>query len=113
MVVVGIVAAGIASRVVHTGLPLIDKYLGDAFYAAMFFVIFRRRETSTRSGWLAMGVVTAMELFQLTGIPLAMAASDSLPVRLLARLLGTEFSWADLAAYVVGITAAWIAAVRG
>ncbi len=107
-----VIALGIGSRLVHTGLPLIDKYLGDALYAVMFFVIFRLRETPAKAGWLAMGMVTAMELFQLTGIPLAMSGSDSLPVRLVARLLGTEFSIADLAAYVVGIAAARIASAK-
>jgi hypothetical protein len=33
-VLLGIVAAGLASRLIHTGAPLIDKYLGDALYAA-------------------------------------------------------------------------------
>lgn len=33
--IVGIVAMGILSRVVHTGLPVFDKYVGDALYAAM------------------------------------------------------------------------------
>ncbi len=103
---------GIATRLIHTGLPLIDKYLGDALYAVMFFVIFRRWESPTRAAWFAMAVVTAMELFQLTGIPLAMVGSDSLPVRLTARLLGTEFAFADLAAYVVGIVSARIVSAR-
>ena len=36
-----IVAAGLLSRVAHTGFRLFDKYLGDALYAAMVYVIFR------------------------------------------------------------------------
>ena len=32
--IVGIIAMGILSRVVHTGFAVFDKYLGDALYAA-------------------------------------------------------------------------------
>ena len=32
---------GILSRVVHTGLVVFDKYLGDALYAAMVYTILR------------------------------------------------------------------------
>jgi hypothetical protein len=106
------IAIGIGSRLIHTGLPLIDKYLGDALYAVMFFVIFRLRATPAMAGWLAMAVVTGLELFQLTGIPMRMSGSDSLPVRLLARLLGTEFNFADFAAYVVGIVGARLASTK-
>ena len=38
---VGIIAAGILSRVVHTGFAVFDKYLGDALYAAMVYAILR------------------------------------------------------------------------
>ena len=37
----GIIAVGILSRVVHTGLLVFDKYLGDALYAAMVYTILR------------------------------------------------------------------------
>ncbi|MDP9169271.1 MAG: hypothetical protein M3N54_01525 [Acidobacteriota bacterium] len=37
--IAGIAAAGIVSRVVHTGLRVFDKYLGDALYAAMVYAI--------------------------------------------------------------------------
>ena len=42
----GIVGIGILSRMAHTGWILLDKYLGDALYAAMIYAIvrlFRRR----------------------------------------------------------------------
>jgi hypothetical protein len=39
--IVGIIALGILSRVVHTGFSVFDKYLGDALYAAMVYGILR------------------------------------------------------------------------
>src|SRR5438105_3468878 len=38
---VGIITVGTLSRVVHTGLVVFDKYLGDALYAAMVYTILR------------------------------------------------------------------------
>ena len=97
----GIIALGILSRVVHTGLALFDKYLGDALYAAMVYVILWLfwRPTALR----AMALMTTIELFQLTLIPAHMLASRHLIVRICARLIGTQFSMLDLLAYAVGI----------
>jgi hypothetical protein len=47
--------------------------------------------------------MTAIELFQLTGIASEMLRNSSLTARLCARLLGTQFSVLDLLAYAVGI----------
>jgi len=98
-----IIAAGILSRVYHTGFFLIDKYLGDALYAAMVYVLFRLTSCVTRVALWSAVTMTTLELFQLTLIPAAMLHSASLPVRLCARLLGTQFSVFDLLAYAVGI----------
>ena len=48
----GIIAVGILSRVVHTGLLVFDKYLGDALYAAMVYAILRL-------SWMAAGTCAA------------------------------------------------------
>ena len=82
--IIGIIALGILSRVVHTGLAVFDKYLGDALYAAMV-------------------VMSAIELFQLTLIPARMLASENWITRICARLMGLQFSFLDLLAYGVGI----------
>jgi hypothetical protein len=103
---VAIIVAGIASRVVHSGSALIDKYLGDALYAAMAYVIFRlvvRSWPVVRVATLALAAMTAIELFQLTLIPARLLSSGSLVIRIAARLMGTEFSFLDLLAYAVGI----------
>ena len=102
-----VVAAGIGSRMVHSGWVLVDKYLGDALYAVMFYVLIRlaTRAPAWRVAVAAMAVMTAIEFFQLTMIPARMAASDSFVFHVTGRLLGTEFSLKDLAAYAVGILA--------
>jgi hypothetical protein len=102
---VGIIAAGILSRVVHTGFVIFDKYLGDALYAAMVYVILRLLWPAkpTQVAISAMIIMTFVELFQLTMIPANMLASRHFLVRICARLMGTEFSFLDLLAYAVGI----------
>src|SRR6476619_1289838 len=91
--VMGIIAIGILSRVVHTGLVIFDKYLGDALYATMVYGILRLLWRAATSAVCAM----------LTMIPAHMLASHHLMTRICARLMGVEFSFLDLLAYVVGI----------
>src|SRR5205823_14883065 len=94
---------GTMSRVVHTGLAVFDKYLGDALYAAMVYGMLRLLSRAAASAAGAMIVMTAIELFQLTMIPAHMLASDHLMTRICARLMGVEFSFLDLLAYGLGI----------
>src|SRR5580658_9262479 len=101
--ILGIIAMGIASRVVHTGLAVFDKYLGDALYAAMVYGILRLFSRAAASAVCAMVVMTAIESFQLTMIPAHMLSSAHLMARICARLMGVEFSFLDLLAYGVGI----------
>ncbi len=100
-----VVGLGILSRVVHTGWIVFDKYLGDALYAVMIYLILRVL------GWRkaavpAMAIMTLIEVFQLTLIPRHLLGSAYWVVRMTARLMGTEFSFLDLAAYGVGIVLA-------
>lgn len=96
-------SAGILTRVFHTGFAIVDKYLGDALYAAMVYVILRLLWRDAAIALWAMAAMTAIELFQLTRIPAHLLASDQPLVQLSARLMGTEFSLLDLLAYAVGI----------
>ena len=98
-----IVSAGLLSRVAHTGFLLFDKYLGDALYSAMVYVLFRLTGRIARVTVWAAAAMTAIEFFQMTGIPAGMFRSGHAAVRACARLLGTEFSVFDLLAYAVGI----------
>lgn len=98
--------AGLGSRLIHSGMPLLDKYLGDALYAVMFYLLLALIRLTTpplRRAGLAMLIMTTLELFQLTAIPLALTQSGHLLLRICGRLLGTTFSWLDLAAYLAGI----------
>ncbi len=101
--IVGIIALGILSRVVHTGFVVFDKYLGDALYAMMVYAILRLSLKAAASAVCAMVVMTAIELFQLTMIPAHMLESEHWITRICARLMGVQFSFLDLLAYGVGI----------
>ena len=102
--ILGIIAMGIVSRVVHTGLAVFDKYLGDALYATMVYGILRLLSRAAASAAVcAMVVMTVIDLFQLTMIPAHMLSSEHLMTRICARLMGVEFSLLDLLAYGVGI----------
>lgn len=97
------VATGLLSRSVHTGFRLFDKYLGDALYAAMVYIFLKLTGRVKRvTPWTVM-FMTAIELFQLTGIAAGLLRSQYVFARLFARLLGTEFSVFDLLSYMVGI----------
>lgn len=100
-----VVAAGLGSRAGETGFRLIDKYLGDALYGAMVYVLLRLTGRVTRIGGTAAAIMVAIECFQCTGTPAAMAASGNLALWIAGRLLGTAFSLLDLAAYAIGILA--------
>ena len=104
-----IITAGLLSRTAHTGSRLFDKYLGDALYAAMVYVLFRLTGRIESVTLWTVAAMTTIELFQLTQIPAGMVRSAHLAIRLGGRLLGTEFSVLDLLAYAAGI--ACIAAV--
>lgn len=103
-----IIVAGLLSRAVHTGWPIFDKYLGDALYAAMIHEIVRVTAKPSRGlcAVIAMAIIVAIECFQLTLIPARLAGSSEILFRAVGRLLGTQFSWFDMAAYAIGISAA-------
>ena len=105
-----IIGLGIASRLVQTGWIILDKYAGDALYAAMVYVLISLvwRTGALRKAMLAMLIMTALEVFQLTMIPAHLLASGNLATRIVVRLLGTEFSFRDLLAYAVGILGVFI-----
>ena len=79
--------AGLLSRSVHTGWILFDKYLGDALYAVMVYLVLglTRRMPAGRTALFAMGVMTAIEVFQLTLIPARLLRIEYLLVRMAER----------------------------
>jgi Protein of unknown function (DUF2809) len=104
-----IIAMGILSRVVHTGLVLFDKYLGDALYATMVYAITRLFWRRAAAAVSTIVIMTIIELFQLTMIPARMLGSEYWIARTTARLMGTQFSFLDLLAYAVGIVCIYLA----
>jgi hypothetical protein len=109
----GVIATGILSRVVHTGLIVFDKYIGDALYAVMVYTILRLMRRSAPVVLPAAAVMLGLELFQLTMIPANMLGSEHFMIRIGARLVGTQFSGLDLLAYGVGIGCVYLADSTG
>lgn len=103
---ISVIALGVGSRRLEFESPLLNKYLGDALYAVMFYLflslIWERGRPLLKAAlvWLLM---VSIELFQLTGIPLKLRREESVLARSASILLGTEFSWLDLLAYLAGI----------
>lgn len=100
-------AVGLVSRLLPIGVILWDKYVGDAVYAAAFYLvvslIWRDWPIATKVLITTIYVV-AIEVFQLTPVPTQLGQSRQIVVKLFAYIvLGSKFSWWDLLAYGVGI----------
>jgi hypothetical protein len=93
---------------IPTGFVLFDKYLGDLLYAVMIYAILRLWWTSGLAAVWSLAIMLAVELFQLTLIAAEMLQSEHWIVRIMARLMGTHFSYLDLLTYVVGISCIYI-----
>ncbi len=97
------VALGLLSRLRPLGWYVYDKSLGDVLYAvaaylALALLFFRRRPAAVAPPALALCL--AIEFFQGTGIPGRYARFAAV-----RWLLGTTFSWHDVACYSVGVAA--------
>lgn len=106
------IVGGALSRMLHSGVPLLDKYLGDALYAVLVYLLLRALQPGRRpllAALVALALMAAIESFQLTGIPAIMAHSGNFILRLAAIALGTGFHWYDLLAYAIGIMSAALA----
>lgn len=105
-----IIALGIVSRTLPLGHQLWDKYLGDSLYAAMVYSLLRLFTKANPESLLvtSSAIMLAIEAFQVTGIPASMLARPESGTRIVARLLGTHFSFLDLFAYLAGIVCTWL-----
>ncbi|MFC8683407.1 DUF2809 domain-containing protein [Microbacterium ureisolvens] len=104
LLLLSIIAAGL---VVHTTLPdtPASDIAGDALYAIAAYlavVIIAPRAPALAAGGIAAAWCMAVELFQLTGLPLEWGAVFS-PVML---VLGTVFDPRDLVVYVATVAVA-------
>lgn len=85
---------------------ILNKYLGDALYAVLFYLIISIIVSNIHSvarGGLAFTIMIMLELFQLTQIPHALSQNKYIVARFIAIMLGAVFSWLDIFAYLVGI----------
>ena len=111
LLILATILLGILSRLVTTGVVLWDKYLGDALYAILVYLLLSlgRWRSPGRKALVALLIMVAIESFQLTGIPYQLSQRAAWLPRLVAIVLGTHFAWGDLWAYLVGIgVARWI-----
>ena len=103
-----VIIIGIGSRIFHMGFSFLDKYLGDALYAIMVYLIISilwAGGTPLLKSCAVAVIMVIIETFQLTQIPLLFSRSDNIVLNMIAILLGTVFSWLDLLAYLIGILA--------
>lgn len=105
LLILATILLGIGSRLVTTGFVLFDKYLGDALYAILVYLLLSL--VPWRALWgkalAAMLLMVAIECFQLTQIPYQLSLRAHWLPKLIAIVLGTHFSPYDLWAYGVGI----------
>jgi hypothetical protein len=101
---VAVVALGLTSRLRPIGLPLYDKWLGDALYAVAAYLVLALvfpRWPRRRLAVVALLLCIAVEFFKLTGIPARYV--HVAPVR---WLLGAQFAWGDIGCYFIGVVGA-------
>jgi hypothetical protein len=95
------IALDLLSRLRPVGWPLYDKSLGDVLYAVAAYLglalLLPGRRPRTVAA-LALAWCLAVESFQATGIPARLAHLPGVP-----WLLGTTFSWHDIACYCIGV----------
>lgn len=114
-----LVAAGLAmvtvlaGLVVHFAVPrgVASDVFGDALYAILLYLIVVFLAPRTRPAFVALAagsLCVAIELFQLTGIPAAWAATFP-PI---ALVLGTGFDARDIVIYLVAVAGAGFADSR-
>lgn len=109
--ILAVVLVGSASRLFPIGVLLWDKYLGDALYAVLFYLllslVWKAGKPLAKAG-ISFVFVLAVETFQLTHIPLRLSASPNLVLKALSIVLGTTFAWWDIIAYMAGIVGVYL-----
>ncbi len=100
------VAAGLGVRSAATGV--FAEYAGDALYTVLIHtlvVLLVPRLRPKAAAGIALGFSCAVEMFQLTGVPAALASHSTLA----PLVLGTSFNAPDLLWYAVGAGVGWAA----
>lgn len=104
LLILATILVGILSRLITTGVVFFDKYLGDALYAILVYLLLSlvRWRSLEYKALVALLLMVAIECFQITGFPYQLSLQTQWLPRLLAIALGTHFAWYDLVAYAVG-----------
>jgi Protein of unknown function (DUF2809) len=92
---------GLASRAVHVGWSVWDKSIGDVLYASAAYFVLAIAVPRARPVVVCVAAFAfsfAIELFQLTGVPIALYERH----RWVRLFLGTSFAWHDVACYAIG-----------
>lgn len=88
------------------GVRMIEAYIAtDALYTVLVYLLVALAWPRLRPWWpaaIAFGFSSAVEFFQLTGIPAELA--ERMPV--VSLVLGERFGWLDIASYACGALAA-------
>jgi hypothetical protein len=103
----GVVAAGVASRTVMAGVPLVGKELGGVLWAAMFYliaVLILPGLSPAAAATVAFAAAAGTEFSQLYKAPWIDGLRST---RGGGLLLGHAFAWKDIACYGVGAAAGW------
>ncbi|MBI1203359.1 MAG: DUF2809 domain-containing protein [Rhodopseudomonas sp.] len=107
-----IIAAGLLTRRPELGLPwIVAKYSGAVLWGAMVFFAVATLCPALRLSRIALSaavIAAGVEFSQALHVDWLDAFRHTTFGRL---LLGVTFAWADIAAYWVGVAAAWGAAV--
>ena len=110
LLIAGVIIIGILPRVFQTGSVLLDKYLGDALYAILFYLLvglaWPKGNPLQKMILTVLGMLI-IESFQLTGLPLQWRLSSNRLLNFISIVLGTGFSWLDIVAYLAGIVIIW------
>lgn len=101
---IAVIALGLASRKYPFLFPaILGKYPGDALWALMVFLgwaFLRPRASTLHLATVALAISFLVEFSQLYQVPWLNAIRSTTMGHL---VLGSRFSWPDLAAYVVGV----------
>jgi hypothetical protein len=94
------IALGLLSRLYPIGWKPWDKSLGDVLYAVAAYLALAlvSRKPVAFVAPVALAFCLAVEFFQATGIPARYAY-----LGIVRWLIGTDFSWHDVACYVIGV----------
>jgi hypothetical protein len=102
---VAVIVLGMASRRLPILFPaVLGKYPGDALWALMVFIglaFLRPRASTLRLSLLAFAISCAVEFSQIYQAPWINAIRHTTIGHL---VLGSVFSWIDMAAYAIGVS---------